>query len=488
VIRYLRAPKVNRKEAAMSDPRNIILIISDTFRYDNLFDRAAVPVRTPQLDAFSKRAVSCSNAIIGSFPTIPHRTDVTTGRYGWPWHGWQDRRGSSANHAPEILAGAGYVSQLICDCPHLFPNAFNVGFDGALVTRGQEGDKPFIRMNYPIEHVMPPEKTRYGRHFRGSNLPDLAAWTNRHWYREIDRFPPRTAELAVEWLEESYRFRPFFLWVDFFDPHEPWDPPEYMVRKYDPDYRGTPMVHPNYGRAGDLTAAELANLRAHYCAEAELVDRWVGRVLQKIDDLGLWENSVVLFTSDHGMSLGEHDRTGKSNINLGDDRFWPLYPEIARAPLMAAAPGLAGGQTIDALVQPPDILPTLMDLAGAAPETPSAPPEPFHGRSFAPLLRGEPQDPLRDFAVSGTFLRRAESGLQTKACTPVLYSLAGDEPVAYVPIGANGNPELYYLADDPLAERNVAEDHADAAANWHGRLLDWMVELEAPVEAMAVFR
>jgi arylsulfatase A-like enzyme len=153
---------------------NIILIISDTFRYDNLFERAPMPARTPELDRFAARAVSLSRMFVSSFPTIPHRTDLTTGRYGWPWYPWQDRRQSSSNHAPELLAQAGYVSQLICDCPHLFRTGFNFGFDGADVIRGQEGDTFFLRMNHPIESVMPPQKTRAGQHFQGHNLPDLA--------------------------------------------------------------------------------------------------------------------------------------------------------------------------------------------------------------------------------------------------------------------------------------------------------------------------
>ena len=107
---------------------NIILLISDTYRYDNLFDRARMPVATPNLDAFSGRAVSLSRLYTGSFPTIPHRTDLTSGRFGWPWYPWQDRRLGTKNHAPEILGAAGYVTQLLCDCPHLFPAAFAEGF------------------------------------------------------------------------------------------------------------------------------------------------------------------------------------------------------------------------------------------------------------------------------------------------------------------------------------------------------------------------
>jgi arylsulfatase A-like enzyme len=459
---------------------NVILIISDTFRYDNLFGRAAMPVRTPELDRFAtERAISCSRWYTASFPTIPQRTDMTTGRYGWPWHGWQDRRLSSANHAPEVLRQAGYVSQLINDCPHLFRAAINDGFDGSLAVRGQEGDTYFLRMNRDIAEAMPPEKTRDSSHFRGRNLPDLARWTNQLWYREEDRFAPRTARLAVEWLEENYEFEPFFLWVDFFDPHEPWDPPEYMVRRYDPEYDGPPMIHPNYGRASDLTKAELRNLRAHYCAEVEMVDRWVGRILQKVDDLRLWDNTIVVFTSDHGISLGEHDRTGKSNISPNDDRYWPLYPEIAQAPFLIAAPGVEGGRNLDALLQPPDFLPTVIELAGID----VTPPEPFHGRSFASMLRGEAQEPLHNLVITSTHLRLGDDGKLPRNNTPVLYT----ERWAYAPVGQWGEPELFDLAEDPYAERDVAGRYAGVVDELHGRLLNWMRTMSAPDEAIAPF-
>jgi len=459
---------------------NIILLISDTFRYDNLFDRASMPVRTPSLDAFAGRAASLGRLYTSSFPTIPHRTDLTSGRYGWPWYPWSNRLHVSKNHLPQLLRQADYVSQLLCDCPHLFRAGFDVGFDGSYAVRGQEGDTFFLRMNRPIEQSMPPEKTRTGRHFQGHNLPDLARWINCTWHREEDRFPPRTAALAVEWLEENYKHDPFFLWVDFFDPHEPWDPPEYMVRRYDPDYSGPAMIHPNYGKAGDLTPAELKNLRAHYCAEAELVDRWVGRVLQKIDDLQLWDNSIVVFTTDHGMSLGEHNRTGKSNINSRDDRFWPIYPEIARIPFMIAAPTIDGGREIDAIIQPPDILPTLLELAGVT----VRPDEPLHGRSFAPMLRGTKQDPLHDFAISASFCRAESDGkIRPNDTTPVLYT----DQWAYAPFGPDGRAELFDIRTDPYAENNVADDHPDVVKQLHAKLVGWLREIDAPAEAVAVF-
>ena len=100
--------------------KNIILLITDTFRYDNLGDRAKRPVRTPALDAFAaERATEIDGFYAGSFPTIPHRTDVATGRLVWPHFPWQPLDLSGRNHIARGLARQGYATQLLCDCPHL---------------------------------------------------------------------------------------------------------------------------------------------------------------------------------------------------------------------------------------------------------------------------------------------------------------------------------------------------------------------------------
>ena len=465
---------------------NIFLLISDTYRYDNLFDRAAagpigMPVNTPNLDAFSRRAVSLSRLYTSSFPTIPHRTDLTTGRFGWPWYPWQDLRQSGKNHLPKILAPAGYKSQLICDCPHLFNASFQYGFNAAVRTRGQEGDNYFLHLNDPVTHAMPPEKTRRDTG-RETWLVDMHRWQNAHWRHEADRFAPRTAQLAVEWLEDNYRFDPLFLWVDWFDPHEPWDPPEYMVRKYDGDYDGPAMLHPNYGKAEVYTPAELRNLRAHYCAEAEMVDRAVGRVLTKIDDLNLWDDSIVIFTTDHGFSIGERNYTGKSNISTDDERYWPLYPEVSHIPFMIAAPGLVGGREVAEIVQVPDILPTLLEMIGqAGAETP----DPMHGRSFAGLLRGEAGAVGRQFAVSATYNRPDESGrVRNRTTTPAVYT----KQWAYYPVGAAGGRELYDLDADAYCLTNVAADNAEVCKAMHRNLIDFLRGHDAPEEMLSLYK
>ncbi len=460
---------------------NIILLITDTFRYDNLQQRAAaMPVRTPHLDRFAAaRATEVHGFYAGSFPTIPHRTDIATGRLGWPHYGWQPLDLSSRNHIATMLRACGYATQLICDCPHLFPARFQGGFEAAFQHRGQEGDRPLLHLNDPIEPVMPRGKTRLEPRYRDAPLVDVHRWTNRYNRCEADTFAARTSATACRWLEENCQAEPFFLWVDFFDPHEPWDPPEYLVRRYDPDYAGPPMLHPNYGRASAYTPAELRNLRAHYAAEAELVDRWLGRVLEKIDDVGLWERSVVVVTSDHGVSLGEHERTGKSNISSDDARYWPLYPEIGHVPFLVAAPDVPRGGSLCACGQPVDVLPTIAELAGV----PLQPAEPLDGISLASVLRAGRGTP-REYAVSGCHLRPAGDGsAPRRAVTPFVVT----PEWGYAPVGAAGEPELYALREDPLATRSVAAAHPDQLRWLHGLLLAHLRAHNAPPAVCALW-
>ena len=467
--------------------KNMILIITDTFRYDNLGQRAARPVRTQELDRFAaERATAIERFYTGSFPTIPHRTDVASGVLGWPHYGWQPIDLSTPNHIAQLLratqrgAWQGYVTQLICDCPHLFNARFQHAFDAAYQHRGQEGDKPLLHLNDPIETVVPLAKTRVRPTFRDHPLVDVHRWVNRNPRYEGECFPAQTANTAVRWLEENSSIQPFFLWIDFFDPHEPWDAPEYLVRRYDPQYNGTPMLHPNYGPASDYTAKELHNLWAHYAAEAELVDRWIGRIVQKVDDLQLWDETIVAITSDHGMSIGEHDRTGKSNIHDRDERYWPIYPEIGHVPFLLAGGDVPRGQSLDLIAQPIDILPTVCDLAGAAVEAE----QPLEGRSFAQAVLGQAEPTHREVAVSGCHVRTEGPGTPRKATTPFVVTGRW----GYAPAGAWGRPELYDLSVDPLAQSDVAADHAPVMRDLHTAFLDHLAAHGASEAFLALWQ
>ena len=451
--------------------KNIIILVTDTFRFDNLFDYAKRPVNTPCLDRFCEtEAAQIKNFYTASFPTIPNRTDLATGRFGWPHYGWQPIDLSSRNHIGKTLHRAGYSTQLICDCPHLFNTRFQFGFDAAYQHRGQEGDKPLLHLNHPIENKMPFEKTRQRPLWKDSSLADAHRWVNRYFEVEEETFMYKTAATTVRWLEENYLVEPFFLWVDFFDPHEPWDPPEYLVKNYDPDYDGIPMIHCNYGPATDYSEAELRNLWAHYAAESELVDKQLGVVLQKIQELRLLENSIVVITSDHGTSIGEHNRTGKSNISDNDERYWPLYPEVGHVPFIIAGPEVPAGQEVDFLAQPPDILPTLSELADFELNVR----ESVNGESFAHALSGRSSH--RELAVSAGFVKPDETGeCPPYATTPFVV----DGQWGYAPVGATGKPELYSLAEDLNAENDVSADHLNELQDIHSRFETFMRSIDA---------
>ena len=471
--------------AAQEHP-NIIVIITDTFRRDNLGARARRPVRTPELDRFAaERATELTGLTMSSFPTIPHRTDFASGRVGWPHYGWQPISHSTPNHAAALLAEQGYFTQLICDCPHLFKSGFQVGFHGSYQHRGQEGDMTLLHMDDPITEAMPRAKTRQSPATFGAPLIDLHRWLN-DIRSEADTFCARTALTASTWLERNYRSGPFFLWVDFFDPHEPWDPPEYLVRRYDPDYAGAPMLHPNYGPADRYDDAELRNLWAHYAAESELVDRHIGRILQKLDDLDLWQRSLVVVMADHGMAIGEHNCCGKSNITPDDGRFWPLYPVLSNELCLIAGTAAAGavpaGGQLDLMAQPHDLLPTLCDLAGVT----IAPPQPLQGESFAPqLLAGG--GPLRDLVITAAHARPAADTpheLPARASAPFLRT----GQWGYAPVGPGGAPQLFDLSADPLAEQDVAAANRETVRDLHERFLQALRDYGAGEAVQALWR
>ncbi len=411
-------------------------MVSDTFRYDHCGWNGNHWIHTPDLDRFAAEAVAFDHHYLSSFPTIPARTDWFSGRFSFPSHGWRP-----LDPQVPVLAGllgrTGYLRQLIIDNPHMMKgtNHFDRGFDGACWLRGQEGDTYLTRHNH-LRPVMPSGKTRQKPRPQGYSLVDIHRATNFDWAWEEDRFAARTLRTASRWLEENYKAEQFFLWVDCFDVHEPWDPPEYWVERYDPSYAGAPMLHPNYGPADVYTEAELANLRAHYAGEVSMISRWFGRLLHKLEDIGLDERTAVVFTSDHGMFLGEHNRTGKSNIWPGDERRWPLYEEVAHTPLFIRVPGLRP-RRVSALVQPPDLMPTLLELAGTG--TPTA----VHGRSLLPVLRGEVAT-HRAVAISG-----AHRGAGPEVAVR-------DGRFSYYPDGETGTPELYDTANDPGETRNLA--------------------------------
>jgi arylsulfatase A-like enzyme len=377
-----------------------------------------------------------------------------------------------------VLSNAGYKTMMVADCPHILENGYHYdrGFEGWEWIRGQESDR------WKTSPELPELRCDLAKIRGGDWLGRLHRRAAAHWRGEKDRFVARTMAAAGEWLEENRGGRDFFLYVDTFDPHEPWDAPQHYVDLYDPGYTGQVVDYPRYAYAKEfLTEAELKHCRALYAAEVTLVDRWVGRLFEKIEDLGLLDDTVVLFTTDHGFLHGEHGIMGKAVIGTdGVFRYVPLYEEINHIPWMVHLPGGAPGRR-RAIVQPHDVMPTVLELAGV--DVPAT----VHGRSFAGVLRGD-GDAHREFAVSSPNVKEAIAvaavvkGRWTAAIRPRYGTDDGalDRAVdgrAKVQAAAEHGADLLFNVEaDPKQERDVAARHPDVLAELR---VDFIAALEA---------
>ena len=408
---------------------NFVLIVSDTLRKDHLGAYGNDWIQTPALDRLAARSVVFDNHLIGSFPTMPARADLLTGRLSLTFMTWGPLPPSLPT-LPELLSRAGYLTMGIVDTPFYVRNGFGYdrGFQDFLWLRGQGDAK---RME--------------------ERLDACSTW--RH---ESDRWVARTITAAEEWLERHYREQ-FFLLVDVWDPHEPWNPPDYYTKLYAPDYDGreTDPCYDNW-RDARLTEDDVRLTHATYAGEVTMVDRWVGRLVDKLDVIGIADNTVLVFVSDHGYYFGEHDYLGKSvwDPELGTQSWSPLYREIVQVPLLVQMPGATPRRT-PALTTLVDVPATLLDLAGV--DAPKA----FAGRSLAPLLRGE-TDEHRPLVVSGWPLEY-QKGRITIAVDSWPRRIAHDQPftvtghdLSLVVGGPEDDLELYDLADDPGEARNIA--------------------------------
>jgi arylsulfatase A-like enzyme len=332
------------------------------------------------------------------------------------------------------------------------------------VNRGQEGDKCWLDENVPLVFPVPHPLIRYRAEMWHQILMNRA-----HRMVESDWFAPGTYTIAMKWLERNYRRKDFFLWIDTFDPHEPWDPPEYYINMYDPGYKGRVFDAPTYGlrRKMGITDRELKHTRARYAAEVTMVDTWFGQLLQKIERLGVLDETVIIFTSDHGTNFdgpGDFGTIQKTWI-VGEDgmlmsagmwvkepkEFFPLSRSITRIPLMIHVPGMKNGKRIKPVVQPWDITSTILDIYGI-PRS-----EKMTGQSVLPLIGGKKQKG-RELAISGM----AEFAQATTERW--MYTVwRGQRPAA-----------LYDLKNDPGCRKNVAAKETAAVQMLHGKIAEFV--------------
>ncbi len=341
--------------------------------------------QTPNLDSFAARSLRFEKHYSGSLPCIPARHDILCGALDFLWRPW----GSIEiweHSLTAYLREAGVSTMLVSDHPHLFEvggENYHTDFDAWAYERGHESD---------------PWKTRPDPSWIGAPLfgRRFVPYDNsRGYFRDESDFPgPRTMAAAARWLDDNAAYHDrFFLFVDEFDPHEPFDTPEPYARMYDDSWDRPHLIWPPYMngavRRGLLTDREGRQVRASYGGKLTMIDAWFGKVIEAIDRNQLWDDTAVIVCTDHGHYLGEKDIWGKPGV--------PVYEPLGHIPLMIAWPGLDPG-TSDALTTGVDIFATLADIFGVEVKHRT------HGRSLLPLLRGETKS-VREYALSGVWGR-----------------------------------------------------------------------------------
>ena len=299
--------------------------------------------------------------------------------------------------------------------------------------------------------------------------------------READMDAPRVMQAACRWLERNAGHDRFFLWVDSFDPHEPWDPPDHYIDLYSRDYEGADIFWPKYIDASFYTSDEAERMRARYMGEITMADRWIGRVLDTIDRVGRRHDTIVIIMSDHGHLFGEHQRVSKWGGWL------ELWDECAHQIFMVRHPdGMSAGRRIGGLIQPADLAPSILDMLGIEPPDEMA----VQGHSWLPLLDGRRRS-IRRAAISAFHPRQGPiDGCHNHVSPDGQWTTATvtDRRWQLIDFPEPERRELYDLTAVRGSLRNVLNGNERVADRLHGELLGFLRRHDAPQWLRRVFR
>jgi arylsulfatase A-like enzyme len=448
---------------------NVIWIVSDSLRTDAIGAYGNKKMHTPAMDALAAKSIRFDRHYIGSFPTMPARADHMTGRWTVSFMSWEPLPKKVVT-LPQILSGAGIFTAAAVDTPFYIRGGMNYdrGFASFEEIPGQlwmaKGSDP---------------------RFRG-NL-----WERKNAV-EAECCAAQTFSKAMQWLELNHKEK-FFLYIDTWDPHEPWNAPDYFTKLYMPDYDGE-IVRPLYGRwpeSPNYTEAKVKKARATYNGEVTMVDSSLGCLMRKIENLGLLENTAIILTSDHGYYFGEHGGLfGKmvfakdSNGGRNEIGIWsrsPYYEEITRIPLLIYIPGLPAN-SYNGLTSAIDMMPTVLDLMG------QKGPDNIEGRSLLPMIKNPKKTSYEQIFSSSSFVNaggvdNSVDGVTRLAEKASMATVTTDEWTLLYDIEPGGS-ELYNLKTDPKQEKNVIGKHHDVAKELHKLFVKHMKDTKVPQDKM----
>ncbi|MFX0178067.1 MAG: sulfatase [Candidatus Hodarchaeota archaeon] len=436
----------------------IFLIIFDTLRKDHTGKIYGNDwIKTPHFDEFAKDSLIFEKAYPESLPTIPFRRSIHTGIRTFPFNhklpqlrtddevltpGW-DPIPPHHKHLSEYLKSFAYTTAFITSTYHQFkPNMnFHLGFDQWNWIRGHETDKYRARFregrkkfNKIIdEHIVkrdPIAKLTQKRILR-NYFPNVQGRSG-----EEDYFPAQTFKKSIEFIKDTIKLNNIFCFIDEFDPHEPWDPPQKYLELYvEKDYDGKKIITPSYSENLDyISDEELNYMRNCYAGEVSLCDNWFGYFIEELKNLEIYYDSLIILTSDHGHSIGEHGATGKIPMFM--------HPELVDIPLIIKPPSnISGPKKIKKpYVYNYDILPTILGFLD------KKKPKPLEGIDLS-RFTDDPDQVIenRNYITCGFNI-----------CT--LYK---NDKYALITSNDRKSRKLYNLSKDPNWNENIADDNPD---------------------------
>ena len=355
--------------------------------FDSLNRRMLQPygcdwVETPNFSRLADEAVTFDTSYVGSMPCMPARREIHTGRYNFLHRSWGPIEPFD-DSMPQLLREHGITSHLISDHYHYWEEGgcnYHTRFSSWEIARGQEGD-PWKCVLGPVDVPEYHPTARHPAWIRQDCINRAQAVDEAHSPQGV------TFGLGEEFLRANHAEDNWFLQIETFDPHEPYFSAQRFQDLYPHDYHGPRFDWPDYRRVTE-SPEMVQHCRYMSAALHSQCDDSLGRVLRLMDELKLWEDTLLIVNTDHGFLLGEHDWWAKC--------CQPFYNEIAHTPLFIWDPrcGLRGKRR-QSLVQTIDLAPTLLDYFGV--EAPAD----MQGRSLADVVSGD--TPLRAAGLYGVF-------------------------------------------------------------------------------------
>ncbi|RTE05426.1 sulfatase [Paenibacillus whitsoniae] len=357
-----------------------IMLMFDTLNRHMLPPYGCDWVHAPNFKRLAERTVTFDRAYVASMPCMPARRELQTGRYNFLHRSWGPMEPFD-DSMPEILKSNGVYTHLVTDHQHYWEDGggtYHTRYSSFELIRGQEGDP-------------------WKGHVADPDMPDMIAmkamyplirqdWVNRGYIREEHDFPQAlTVSKGLEFIRHNREEDRWFVQIETFDPHEPFYAPQAYRDVYPHDYRGKHFDWPPYGPVQE-TREEVDHVRYEYAALLSMCDHYLGKVLDTMDELDLWKDTLLIVNTDHGYLLGEHDWWAKT--------IMPFYNEIAHMPMFIWDPRSGvSNERRQSLVQTIDLAPTLLRYFGL-----DIPPD-MQGKDLAATIASDRE--VREAALFG---------------------------------------------------------------------------------------